>query len=188
MKKTTLSVRNMVCDRCIKVVRESLKEQGYNVEDVSLGRVVLQGEFSDLTDIDRILQMEGFERIDDQSRKLVNEIRIQILHWVRQVSDAEKDLPVSAYLEQKLHKSYSSLSHTFSSVEGRTIEKYAILQRIEWVKELLVYGEKTVSQIAWETGYSSAQYLSRQFKSETGLSPTQFRDMMNAGRMSLDKI
>lgn len=184
--KTTISVRNMVCDRCIKVVYESLSNQGFEIDDVFLGKVVFSDDPGDLSKVDSILQNEGFELIDDQDEKLVSEIKIQILKWVR--SPHEFEATLSEFLETSLHKSYSALSHIFSGLEGRTIEKYAILQRIEWVKELLVYGEKTISEIAWQTGYSSTQYLSNQFKTETGFSPTEFRSMVHDHRRSLDKI
>lgn len=184
--KVTISVRNMVCDRCIKVVNESLRDQGYDIDDVTLGKVVFSDDPGDLTKVDSILQKEGFELIDDQDEKMVSEIKIQILKWVR--SPRESEATLSMFLETSLHKNYSALSHIFSGFEGRTIEKYAILQRIEWVKELLVYGEKTISEIAWQTGYSSAQYLSNQFKTETGFSPTEFRSMVNDRRRSLDKV
>ena len=95
---------------------------------------------------------------------------------------------ISAFLEKDLGKSYSYLSSLFSKVEGRTIEKYVILQRIERVKELLIYGDKTISEIAFELGYSSSQYLANQFKAETGLTPTEFRNLMDKPRKAIDKL
>ena len=95
---------------------------------------------------------------------------------------------ISTFLEKDLGKSYSYLSSLFSKVEGRTIEKYVILQRIERVKELLVYGEMTISEIAYKLGYSSSQYLSNQFKAETGLTPSQFRKLMDKPRKAIDEL
>ncbi|MBO6524275.1 MAG: helix-turn-helix domain-containing protein [Balneolaceae bacterium] len=189
MKTQYIYIKNMVCDRCIKVVREELEQLGYPIKEIELGKVQLSKEVE--VDIDKIasaLEKEGFELIDDQSSKTISTIKTKIIELIHQKKQADKNQNLSTYLEKELKKSYSSLSSLFSEVEGRTIEKYAIQQRIERVKELLVYGEKTISEIAWELGYSSAQYLSNQFKSETGLSPSQFRNMMRNSRKSLDEV
>ena len=96
-------------------------------------------------------------------------------------------LNLSACLEEHLHIPYDTLSRIFSSLEGRTVEKYQIAQRVEWVKELLGYGEMTVSEIADYTGYSSAAHLSRQFKSVTGLTPTEYL-RATASRRPLNEV
>jgi YesN/AraC family two-component response regulator len=179
----------MVCGRCIKVVKESLTELGYHPKSVELGKV----EFDDETEVDleavqSKLMDEGFELIDDQTSQTVNKIKTVIIKLVHQKGSEQTDQNLSDFLEKEIGRSYSSLSSLFSKVEGRTIEKFLIQQRIERVKELLVYGEKTISEIAWELGYSSAQYLSNQFKSETGLSPSQFRKMLGDSRKPLDEV
>lgn len=115
-------------------------------------------------------------------------IKTQVIKYVHQESSEVEQMNISSFLERDLNKSYSSLSSLFSKAEGRTIEKYVILQRIERVKELLVYGEKTISEIAWELGYSSSQYLSNQFKAETGFTPSQFRKLMDKPRKALDEV
>lgn len=179
----------MVCGRCIKVVREELEKLGYQIRSIDLGTVEFEGSPAiDLAKISAALKQEGFELIDDESTQMINRIKTLIIKQIHSQSEAKNDQNLSEYLEKELKKSYNSISSLFSTVEGRTIEKYVIQQRIERVKELLVYGEKTISEIAWQLGYSSAQYLSNQFKSETGLTPTQFRNMLGNSRKALDEV
>ena len=179
----------MVCGRCIKVVREEIERLGYPVKHIELGKVEFEAEqVIDVNTLSYTFQKEGFELIDDKSSKVISAIKGKVINYIRKRDSDEYHQNLSDYLEKELNKSYSSLSSLFSEVEGRTIEKYAIQQRIELVKELLVYGEKTISEIAWELGYSSAQYLSNQFKNETGLSPSQFRSLMGNSRKPLDEV
>ncbi len=189
MKTEEINIKNMVCGRCIKVVRDELEKLGYPIKSVELGKVVFESP-QDINEIElnNMLEKEGFELIDDESTRIINKIKTLIIQQLRHESGKDVNENLSDYLEHQLHKSYSSLSSLFSKVEGRTIEKYVIQQRIERVKELLIYGEKTISEIAWELGYSSAQYLSNQFKSETGLSPTQFRKLIGNNRKPLDEV
>ena len=189
MKNNSIHIKNMVCGRCIKVVREEIEQLGYPIKNIELGKVEFEEELEvDVDALSSTLQKEGFELIDDKSSKIISTIKTKIIQHIRNRDSVNEHQNLSDYLEKELNKSYSSLSSLFSEVEGRTIEKYVIQQRIERVKELLVYGEKTISEMAWELGYSSAQYLSNQFKSETGLSPSQFRTMMGNSRKPLDEV
>lgn len=179
----------MVCGRCIKVVRDELEKLGHTIKHIELGKV----EFTDQQEVDevrlrKVLEKEGFELIDDESTKLISAIKNIVIQQIHHEAGDNKQLNLSAILEKEIGKSYSSLSTLFSKTEGRTIENFAIQQRIERVKELLVYGQKSVSEIAWELGYSSAQYLSNQFKSETGLTPSAFRKLISNNRKPLDKV
>ena len=179
----------MVCSRCIKVVRQELENLELPIHSVALGKV----EFSEIIDVDEFLlksalEKEGFELIDDDTSRLISEIKTHIIQHVHEEHAENNHQNFSNFLERSMGKSYSSLSSLFSKIEGRTIEKYAIQQRTERVKELLVYGEKTISEIAWDLGYSSSQYLSNQFKAETGLTPSQFRSTINKPRKPLDKV
>ncbi|MEQ9310602.1 MAG: AraC family transcriptional regulator [Balneolaceae bacterium] len=184
-----LLIKNMVCDRCIKVVQTELENLGYEINSIELGKVQLNSiNGVNIQEIKTTLEKEGFELIDNESSRIIEKIKTLIIQEIRKQNIESEKLNLSDYLEKELHKSYSSLSSLFSKVEGRTIEKYVIQQRIERVKELLVYGEKTISEIAWELGYSSSQYLSNQFKSETGLSPSQFRNMIGKSRKPLDEV
>lgn len=179
----------MVCGRCVKVVRDELEKLGYVIKHIELGKV----EFVNQQEVDevklrKVLEKEGFELIDDESSKLISAIKGIVIQQIHYESSDNKQQNLSTVLEKEISKSYSSLSTLFSKMEGRTIEKFAIQQRIERVKELLVYGQKSVSEIAWELGYSSAQYLSNQFKSETGLTPSSFRKLISNSRKPLDKV
>lgn len=189
MKTNVIHIKNMVCGRCIKVVQDELENLGYDIKSIELGKVELEpsGEI-DVLELKSTLEKEGFELIDDESTRIIEKIKMLIIKYIHQQKNETEEQNLSDYLESELHKNYSSLSTLFSKVEGRTIEKFTIQQRIERVKELLVYGEKTISEIAWELGYSSAQYLSNQFKSETGLSPSEFRKLLSNKRKPLDEV
>ena len=189
-RPVTLSIRNMVCDRCIRVVREELEKLGLDVRHVALGEAVL-AEGDQAVDIERIglmLQENGFELIRDRRQKQIEHIRVAIIR----VLHTDRPLPtrfrLSAYLAKELKEEYLSLSPLFSSVEGMTIEHYFILQKVERVKELLKYGEKALKEIAWDLGYSSTQHLSNQFKQVTGMTPTQFRKLGADHRIPLDRV
>lgn len=179
----------MVCDRCIKAVQTILEDLGLSVKAIELGKIEFESpQKIDFDKLEVLLEKEGFELIDDQTSKIISAIKMQIISQVQNHPVGEPFMAISEILEQKLGKSYAGLSSLFSKVEGRTIEKFLIQQRIEKIKELLVYGEKTISEIAWELGYSSSQYLSTQFKAETGISPTKFRSMIDIRRKPLDEV
>lgn len=179
----------MVCSRCIKVVRQELTALGLPIKHIQLGKVELEKEIDpEAYNLSSILEKEGFELIDDELAKLINQIKTLIIRHVQEDRPNAEQKNLSDFLEHELGRSYSSLSRIFSVAEGRTIEKFVILQRIERVKELLVYGNKTISEIAWELGYSSSQYLSSQFKAETGLTPSEFRALVDKPRKPIDKI
>jgi len=189
MHHAELHIKNMVCGRCLKVVSEVLDNLGFTVISLELGKAYIESEQPiDLKKIADHLLEEGFELIDDDHSRLINLIKTMVIRYVHHEASEIEQMNISSFLERDLGKSYSYLSSLFSKVEGRTIEKYVILQRIERVKELLVYGEKTISEIAWELGYSSSQYLSNQFKAETGLTPTEFRKLMDKPRKSIDSL
>jgi AraC-like DNA-binding protein len=170
-------------------VHALLISEGYTVISIELGKVHIKTSSKLYSEkIAILLAKEGFELIDDDQSKLINLIKTMVIQHVHHESNEIKQMNISAFLEKELGKSYSYLSSLFSKVEGRTIEKYVILQRIERVKELLIYGDKTISEIAFELGYSSSQYLSNQFKAETGLTPTEFRNLMDKPRKAIDKL
>lgn len=179
----------MVCERCIKAVRQKLTDIGLPVKHIELGKVVFEKPIElNKEKVSETLEDEGFELIDDETSKLISRIKISVINHIHHHKNGETFHNLTDYLEREIGKSYSSLSTTFSKNEGRTIEKFSIQQRIERVKELLIYGEKTISEIAFELGYSSTQYLSNQFKSETGLTPTQFKKLLSSNRKPLDEV
>lgn len=179
----------MVCERCIMAVRQELKQLGLAYHHVQLGEIELAetpGQ-AQLTALSQALVKIGFELLDDKKARTVEKIKTTIVSLIHLDHDGIH-LKLSALLEKKVGFEYAYLSSLFSSVEGITIEKYAILQRIEKVKELLVYDELSLGEIADRLGYSSVQHLSLQFKKMTGLTASQFRSLKEKRRIPLDKI
>ena len=178
----------MVCDRCVKVVGDIMARLGHPQAQVTMGRVTLDAPLSDdeLTLLDKMLVEEGFELLRDRDSSLVERIKGEVIQFARD-SAINTRVKLSAYLADRLATDYRTLGRVFSEHEGRTIERYHIAQKIEYVKELLAYGEMTVSEIADITGYSSAAHLSRQFHAETGMTPTEYREQ-SPRRTSLDKV
>lgn len=188
----TLFIKNMVCLRCIRSVNRMLLEMGLTVQHIRLGEVELADPptATELDSLRRALENEGFELLDDRNQRLVMEIKNLIINEIHHdVGKKPEAMNFSDFLARETGHEYSQLSKLFSSVESLTIEKYIIAQKIERVKELLVYDELTLSEIAWKTGYSSSQHLSTQFRQVTGLTPTQFKaEHQKHGRKPLDLV
>lgn len=191
MKPKILHIKNMVCDRCIKVVREELEKLGYKTDNVILGEARISSEKKqfDLNGIRKTLEENGFELINDKQAKLIEEIKISLIDLIHHNSANELEkISLSKFLSEKFHHSYQHISSLFSSKEGITIEKYFINQKIEKAKELLVYNELTLSEISYKLGYSSVQHLSNQFKKVTGFTPSEFKKLRVKKRLPLDKV
>jgi AraC-like DNA-binding protein len=181
----------MVCPRCIAAVESTLKDLGMDPLYVKLGEARLEHAPSpaNLAELDKRLKAQGFELLDDARHRQIGQIKtliIERIHYASDTNSGKQHGPLSEYLSRSLHREYSQLSKLFSETEGVTIEQYAILQRIEKVKELLTYDEMSLSQIADRLEYSSVAHLSAQFKKVTGLTPTQFK--AQGIRRPLDKI
>ncbi len=187
---TTLTIKNMVCNRCIKVVKEELEKLNLDVRSIILGEAIVGGEEKDLPmmEIKNVLAENGFELIEDKKAKTIEQIKIIVIEHIYNDSEFDMDKNISKILEKKIGYDYNYLSTLFSSIENITIEHYFILQKIERAKELLKYGELTLSEIAYQLGYSSVQHLSNQFKKVTGLTASQFKDLTNQERKPIDKI
>lgn len=186
----SLRIKNVVCNRCIKAVKEILEQLQIPVHSVELGTAWIEEPLNEdkKQQLRKILEEEGFELIEDKRGQIINRIKnlvIEIVHYDRKVPRAKK---LSDYIAQELHHDYTYLSSLFSSIEGVTLEKYIIRQKIERVKELLVYGEFTLSEIAFQLGYSSTQHLSNQFKRITGFTPTVFKEHFHHTRKPLDEV
>ena len=190
MNTTVLYIKNMVCNRCIKVVKEELLNLGFEVTEIELGKVKLNRkiEDSELIKIIQILSNNGFELIDDRKGRIIERMKTAIIEYVHHGKEIPEHINLSDFLSNEIGHDYSYLSSLFSSIEGKTIEKYVILQKIEKVKELLVYDELTLNEIAYQLGYSSVQHLSNQFKRTTGLTPTFFKNIKDSKRMPLDRL
>jgi len=188
--KRTLNIKNMVCNRCIKVVSEEMKKLGYKVLDISLGEVIISGyDNIDMDKIKFVLEENGFELIDDKNSRIIEKVKLTIINRIRDLSEGKATkINLVKEIADESHLSYQYVSTLFSSIEGITIEKYIILQKIEKVKELLVYDELTLSEIAYRLDYSSVQHLSNQFKKVTGLTPSYFKQFKEQRRKPIDKI
>lgn len=175
---TTLYIKNMVCDRCIMVVKQELENQGLHPQKVVLGEALLTDDnltSQQLHTLDQALLAKGFERIDDRKGRLVEAIKNTVIHKVHHQERIDRKFNWSTVLAEALHYDYSYLSSLFSAMEGTTLEQYIIRQKIERVKELLFYDELTLSEIAHRLGYSSVAHLSGQFKKVTGLTPSELK-------------
>jgi AraC-like DNA-binding protein len=184
-----LYVKNMVCNRCIKSVAGILKSLDISHESILLGEVHLLEDISteQRDALAKALEAEGFELIDDKKTRAIEQIKRLIIQRVNSELDEATD-NLSGYLSSHMHLDYPYLSTLFSGVEGTTIEKYYIAQKIEKAKELLVYGELSLSEIAYKLGYSSVQHLSNQFKKVTGLTPSHFKQVGAEKRKPLDEV
>lgn len=187
---TRLFIKNMVCDRCVLVVQQQLDQMGLPAVSIRMGEVELAAQPSpeQLDTLRANLQSLGFELLDNRKSTIVERTKNAIIQLIHHHQGEPDNRKLSVLLEEKLGIDYHQLTTLFSSVEGVTIEKYAILQRIEKAKELLMYDEQSLSQIADQLGYSSVQHLSQQFKKVTGLTPSHFKQLKDNKRKPLDQV
>lgn len=183
-----LTIKNMVCPRCIMAVETILKEMRLTPIEVRLGEVVLQSPLSNgqISELRNKLEDTGFELLDDARQQQIEKIKSIVIEHVHHKQDAK--FHFTEEIANGLNKEYSQLSKLFSETEGITIEQFVILQKIEKIKELLVYDEMSLSEIADLLGYSSVAHISGQFKKITGLTPTQFKQQGFSHRKPLDNV
>ena len=184
-----LHIKNMVCNRCKMVVQSELEKFGLTVLSVDLGEVVIKESLNmnQKKALDKVFYTFGFELIDDKKSKVIERIKNEIIELIYN-QNCQLKTNLSDYLSSKLHQDYSGLSNLFSQQESTTIEQFFILQKIERVKELLVYDELSLSEIADKLNYSSVAHLSKQFKKVTGLTPTYFKTLKISKRNTIDSI
>jgi len=190
---TTLYIKNMVCNRCIMVVKQEFEKQGLHPETISLGEVNIKEQqlsAAQLETLDTALKTLGFERIDDRKARLIESIKNKIIQTIHHNDKVNLKVNWSSVLSDEMHYEYNYLSNLFSSVEGITLEQYIIRQKIEKVKELLFYDEYTLSEIADRLGYSSVAHLSGQFKKITGFTPSELKKsrLIDQNRKPLDSV
>lgn len=184
-----LFIKNMVCNRCKMVVKTELEKLGLKPLTVELGEVEVpvQASKSKLEKLDTVLRQFGFELLDDKKSRTIEKIKNIIIQQIHH-SDLPSHINLSDLIAEKLHYDYTYLSNLFTESEGITIEKYFIAQRIEKVKELLVYDELSLSEIADQLNYSSSAYLSSQFKKVTGLTPSFYKSLKEKKRRNIEEL
>lgn len=182
-------IKNMVCPRCIMSVESILKQNNLVVKYVNLGEAELLKKPSkqQLQKLTEDLNKVGFELLDNQKKQLIEQIKSLLIQKVQQ-GNIEEHFSIYKFLTENIFKDYSSLSKLFSSVEGITMEQFFILQKIEKIKEWLTYNQLSLSEIAFNLGYSSVAHLSGQFKKLTGMTPTQFKTLGALHRKPIDKV
>jgi len=184
-----LHIKNMVCNRCKMVVKAELEKLGFKPLLVELGEVTLTENISsaDKTRISENLTHFGFELLEDKKTQIAEQIKTTIINLVHYTKEPLK-INLSTYLNEQLRLEYASLSSIFSELENQTIEKYFIAQKIEKAKEMLAYGELTLSEIAYQLNYSSVAHLSAQFKKVTGITPSVYKTAFTDSRKTLDEV
>uniref|UniRef100_A0AB33ISS6 HTH araC/xylS-type domain-containing protein n=1 Tax=Prevotella sp. GTC17254 TaxID=3236794 RepID=A0AB33ISS6_9BACT len=187
--ETILYIKNMVCDRCKMAVSQTLQQLALHPLNVELGEVRIEETIDDRQreTLRRRLEALGFELLDDKKQQTIEQIKAAIIKLIR-YTDGDSHMNLSDYLADRLHSDYSLLSKLFSEVTGLTIERYYIMQRIERVKELIRYDQQSLTETAHQMNYSSVAYLSSQFKSVTGMTPTQFKNLKENTRKNLDQV
>lgn len=188
-----IHIKNMVCDRCKYVIQSILHELHISPVSITLGEIDLGKQTLEKDQLHAFrekIEELGFELISDKKSRLIENIKTHIVSHIQQAQDeaGQNKIKLSEFLSNKLFYDYSHLSNLFSSVEGITIEQYFIHQKIEKIKELLIYDELSLTEIAYRLGYSSVGHISRQFKKVTGQTPSQFKALRdNRLRKPLDK-
>ena len=189
LEKTKLCIKNMVSICCKVMVKAVFEKLGVNYSTVELGEVEIFGKLPDAKQeqLKSDLLKCGLELVEDKKLILVEKIKgviVEMIHY----SDELPNIKISYYLSKKLKHSYTYLSNLFTEVKGMPIRHFIILHKIERVKELLIYDELPLSEIAWKLRYSSEAHLANQFKKITGLTPARFKNMKHKRRNPLDDI
>lgn len=182
-------VRNMACESCIVVVKEALVELDIPIIRVILGEIETKNDVTDgeKKELNHMIQKVGLELLEGKQGVLIELIKKVIIDYVYK-SDDKPNLNFSNLLSKELNYSYTYLANFFSEFEDTTIEQYIVALKIERIKELIIFGEDTFTEIAFKLHYSSASHLSSQFKKITGLSPSHFKALKEKGRISIQNI
>ena len=188
-KNLKLYIKYMVSLRCKMMVKEELKKMGLHFIVVDLGEVDIMETLSpeQREELKIGLLNSGLELMDDKRAILIERI-INVITEMIHNADELPEINYSNYLSQKLNHDYTYLSNIFSEVKGITIQQFIIVHKVERIKELIIYDEMNMTEIAWKMGYSSVAHLSNQFKKVTGLSPSHFKQLKNKRRIPLEEI
>ncbi|MEN3322212.1 helix-turn-helix transcriptional regulator [Mariniflexile soesokkakense] len=183
--KETIYIKNMVCNRCIASVLAIFNTENYIVESVELGKVVVvKGINSSIEHLSKALLKTGFEIIENETDTLVEQIKVKLIN---KIELGETD-DLFKILANEFGKTETAISKLFSKHEGITLEKYTINLKIEKVKELIQVGQLNFSEIAYTLNYKSSSHLSRQFKTITGMSMSDYKNLQDWDRKPLDRI
>jgi len=184
-----LYIKYMVSMRCKMLVRDELSKLGLHFVMPDMGVVEIMEEITDEQRIDlrTALSISGLELMEDKKSVLIEKIKAVVIEMVHYTDELPKT-NFSDFLSEKLHYDYTYLANLFSEVHGSTIEQFIILHKIERVKELIVYDEFNLTEIAWKMHYSSVAHLSNQFKKVTGLSPSHFKQLKDKRRTPIEDI
>ncbi|PBQ30604.1 AraC family transcriptional regulator [Sphingobacteriaceae bacterium] len=179
----------MVSTRCKITVKEALKKMGVHFVIVELGEVNVMEEFTvqQRLTLKTELSGSGLELMDDKRSILIERIKNTIIEMVHNCDGLIKT-NFSSYLSEKLHHDYTYMANLFSEVQGTTIEQFVIANKVERIKELIIYNEHSITEIAWKLNYSSVAHLSNQFKKVTGLTPSHFRQLKDKRRIPIDEL
>jgi AraC-like DNA-binding protein len=179
----------MVSNRCKMVVKEELKKLGLHFIVVDLGEVEIMENITaeQREQVKIALHESGLELMDDKRAVLIEKIKNTIIEMVHHTEETIK-VNFSDYLSEKLNHDYTYMANLFSEVQGTTIEQFIISHKIERIKELMIYGELNITEIAWKMNYSSVAHLSNQFKKATGLSPSHFKQLKDKRRSPLEEV
>lgn len=188
MKESTIYIKNMVCDRCIAAVKQTLTKLDIPFSKVVLGSADIEKEGVDLEHLAKELETIGFELIQDKNIQIVENVKALIVNYIHYNKSESLKINFSEYLSTQVGKEYSFISKKFSEIEKTTIEKFIILQKIEKVKELISYNELNFSEIAFQLNYSSVAHLSKQFKNITGKTLSDYKKTVKKERKALDKV
>jgi AraC-like DNA-binding protein len=182
-------IKNMVCIRCQMVVKAELEKMGLQYVEVKIGEAnIIENILPEqLKQLDTALRKSGLELMDNKKSILVEKIKSAIIELVH-YRDEQIKVNLSGFLSDKLNHDYTYLANLFSEVKGTTIEKFYLAHKIEKVKELIVYDELNLTEIAYKMHYSSVAHLSNQFKKITGLTPSHFKKLRNKRRGTLEDV
>lgn len=177
-KDNKFLIKGMVCNRCIAVLTDELSKLNLEITGINLGEVTLKANDKNPVDeqiLKEVLQKNGFDLLYDKDQQLINQIKFVVERGIREQFEIGKPVKFSALISDELHKDYDSLSALFSLMQNVTLEKFIISKKIEKVIELLVYTDKSLTDIAYTLGYSSVAHLSRQLKKHTGLGSSYYK-------------
>jgi AraC-like DNA-binding protein len=187
---TTIHIKNMLSGCCVKVIRDEFEKNNIEIENIRLGEATISFDKSEinLEKIGSILKVLGFELVVSREQKIISKIKSTVIELIHHLNNVDSIVRKSDYLVEMLGMSYQQLSKIFSKHEPVTLERYIILNKIERIKELLMYDEYTLSEIAYMMDYSSVQYLSNQFKKETSYSVSDYKKSGLNLKISLEDL